>query len=145
MVGRLQSTHRRMLWRFPSILGPFRMCLLSCPLILCLRRSRILRACRSVPIHILRIDTGQPHPLASISALQHDVRDNFTEIYPPYMSISQSTVAVLFRESGQAEQVIDEDRLFVWNWRTGSKILVGFSLPRYPIPTELLTHLCSSR
>ncbi|KAF9651374.1 hypothetical protein BDM02DRAFT_3110812 [Thelephora ganbajun] len=77
----------------------------------------------SVPIHILRMDTGQPHPLASIPALQHDVRDNFAEIYPPFMSISQSVVAILFRESGQAEQVIDEDRLFVWNWRTGSKIL----------------------
>ena len=61
------------------------------------------------------------------------------------MSISQSTVAVLFRESGQAEQVIDEDRLFVWNWRTGSKILVGFPPPQYFIPTELLTHLRSFR
>jgi len=88
------------------------------------------------------MDTGQPHPLASIQALQHDVRDNFTEIYPPYISISQSIVAILFRESGQAEQVIDEDRLFVWNWRTGSKILVSLSLPWYGIP--FLTPLCSA-
>jgi len=90
--------------------------------------------CRSIPIHILRMDNGRPHPLASIPALQHDVRDNFTEIYPPYMSISQSIVAVLFRESGQAEQVIDEDWLFVWNWRTGSKILVSLPPPLHPPP-----------
>lgn len=77
----------------------------------------------SVPIHILRMDTGQPHPLASTPILRHDVRQNFTEVYPPYISISQSIVAVLFRESGQAEQVIDEDKLIVWNWRTGSNIL----------------------
>lgn len=72
------------------------------------------------------MDNGQSHPLTSIPALQHNIRDNFTEIYPPYMSISETILAVLFRESGQAEQVIDEDGLFVWNWRTGSKILVSF-------------------
>lgn len=77
------------------------------------------------------MDTGQPHPLASVSVLRHNVQDNFTEIYPPYISISQSTVAILFRESGQADQVIDEDKLFVWNWRTGSKILVGFLFGAY--------------
>ena len=86
-----------------------------------------LRACRSIPVHILRMDTGQPHPLASIPAIHHCVRDNFAEIYPPYMSISQSILAILFRESGQADQVIDEDRLFVWNWRTGALILVSSS------------------
>jgi hypothetical protein len=90
------------------------------------------------------MDTGQPHCLASIPVLQHDVRDNFAEIYPPYISVSESIVAILFRESGQAEQVIDEDRLFVWNWRTGSKILVSFFLSRYPIPAELLTPLLTS-
>lgn len=84
------------------------------------------------------MDTGQPHPLASIPTLQHDVRDNFTEIYPPYISISQSIVAILFRESGQAEQVIDEDKLFVWNWRTGSKILVGFPSPDILSPLRVV-------
>lgn len=90
------------------------------------------------------MDTGQPHPLASIPALRHCVRDNFTEIYPPYMSISQSIVAILFRESGQAEQVIDEDRLFVWNWRTGSLIHVSSLLPlTFCFRSELLTPSCS--
>ena len=96
---------------------------------------------RSIPIHILGMDTGQPHPLASVAVLQHDVRDNFTEIYPPYLSVSQSVVAILFRESGQAEQVIDEDRLFVWNWRTGSKILVSFPFPSIPVHDPGLSHL----
>jgi len=77
------------------------------------------------------MDTGQPHPLASIPAFQHSVKDNFMEIYPPYMSVSQTTVAILFRESGQGDQVIDEDRLFVWNWRTGSLILVSPLQPTY--------------
>jgi hypothetical protein len=93
---------------------------------------------RSVPIHILRMDTGQPHPLAPVPALQHDVRGNFTEIYPPYISISKSVVAILFRESGQADQVIDEDMLFVWNWRTGSKILVSFPFSNPMVPTRVL-------
>lgn len=87
------------------------------------------------------MDTGQPHPLASIPALQHDVRDSFTEIYPPYMSVSQSIVAILFRESGQAEQVIDEDWLFVWNWRTGSKILVSSASSYIPFTAAGRSHL----
>lgn len=76
------------------------------------------------------MDTGEPHPFAEISKLPDSFRGMFSNVHRPYISISESIVAILFNESN-LEQGANADGLLVWNWRTGSEVFVSFTSPSH--------------
>ena len=87
---------------------------------------------RKFKIHILDMKTG--NPVCSEEPLVHDFGENkLYESCHPMISISQNTVAVLFRagaiEPRGTKKKTLADALVVWNWRARERLYVGFPSP----------------
>ena len=71
------------------------------------------------------------HHLAKKKFLRYNV-SSLQKIHPPSISISESTMAVIFRQKSKTKaKIFEESILFVTNWRTGSNIYVS---PSFPVP-----------
>jgi hypothetical protein len=81
---------------------------------MCLIRSD----CRSGRLHLRSIANGEPHSLASHEWIDHGLNSHAATM----VFVSDHTLAARIR-----------DRLVVWNWRTGTKVLVSVVSSKPPL------------
>ena len=90
-------------------------------------------------IHILKMDTGEKHPAVKGKPDGSQFLPKLSGMHGHHISISQTNVATIFYGPGSKGSSMENDRLFIWNWRNGNMLYASFSSPASLSGCELLT------
>ena len=85
---------------------------------------------------LLHLETGKPHPSAAVSVLVQTLTATRSQGWSFAMSVTGPYLAVLFQNftadydaedwATRTDWNSQEDSLVVWNWHSGSRMMVSF-------------------